>query len=159
MKSKILIILIFWIFTFTLNAQDNLFGKIHNKTWFDETGFAGESIVFLKTDSGRIQAIRQINGSGLPVLFIVIHDVKIQNDTIILLNKPDNIIYIHNNQGLFSKSGRLRILSEEPFIYVCTEKRNIPDTKINVNTLTKISFGDNEVYVNDKVYKINPRIK
>jgi hypothetical protein len=156
MKLKISITIIFWFFTFTMNAQDSIFNMIQNKTWFDETGFAGESIVFFKSDSGHIQAFRQINGSGIPVVLTILHDVQIQNDTIILLSSPDNIIYIYNNQGLFSNAGKLSLLFNEPIIYVCSGKRNIPDTRINVNTLTNISFLSNEVYINDKVYKINP---
>ena len=156
MKFKTLIAIIFYFLSFTINAQDSIFNMIKNKTWFDETGFAGESIVFFESDSGQVQAFRQINGSGLPVVLTILHDVQIQDDTIILLNKPDNIIYSRNNQGFFSKSGKLRILYQEPIIYVCSGKRKIPDTRINVNTVTKISFSSNEVYVKDKVYIINP---
>ena len=50
---------------------------------------------------------------------------------------------------------QLQILFKEPIIYVCTESRNILDTQVNVNTLTKISFEKNEVYINDKTFKIN----
>lgn len=61
MKLKITITIIFWFFTFTMNAQDCIFDMIQNKTWFDENGFADESIVFFKSDSGQIQTFRQIN--------------------------------------------------------------------------------------------------
>lgn len=166
MKLKISIIIILSIHTLILNAQDNIFEKLENKTWFDETGFAGESIVFIKSDSGQIVAIRQINGSGIPVLFTEIHNVEIRNDTIYLLDRPNNkaiekpkpIFYKYNyQQGVLSNSmgKQLQILFKEPIIYVCTESRNILDTQVNVNTLTKISFEKNEVYINDKTFKIN----
>jgi hypothetical protein len=164
MKFNLLIITFLSILTLRLNAQDKIFEKIENKTWFDETGFAGESIVFIKSDSGQIKAIRQINGSGVPVLFTEIHDVEIRNDTIYLLNRPNdqiseeskNILYTYNDlQGLLSNGKQLRILFEEPIIYVFTEKRKLIDTRVNVNASTKISFEKNEVCINDKAYKIN----
>ena len=111
MKLKVLIISLSSILTLSLYAQDKIFEKIENKTWFDETGFAGESIVFMKSDSGQIKAIRQINGSGVPVVFTEIYDVEIRTDTIYLLNrpnektnkKPKNIFYTYNDlQGLLN---------------------------------------------------------
>jgi hypothetical protein len=164
MKLNIIIITFFSILTLRLNAQDKIFQKIENKTWFDETGFAGETIVFVKLVSGQVKAIRQINGSGVPVLFTEIHDVVIRNDTIFLLNrqyeqineKPKTIFYTYNDHhGLFSNGKPLRILFKVPIIYVYSEKSKIIDTQVNVNDLTKLSFEKNEVYINDKVYKIN----
>lgn len=166
MRLILLIIGFLSILNFDLCAQDKIFEKLENKTWFDETGFAGESIVFLKSDSGQKQAILQINGSGVPVLFTEIHNVEIVQDTIYLLNrpndqakeKPKNTFYTYNEQqGLLSSSNGkpLKILFEEPIIFVWTESRKIIDTRLNVNTLTKISFEKNEVYINDKAYKIN----
>jgi hypothetical protein len=148
---------------FTVFGSD-IFEKISNKTWFDETGFAGVSIVFMKTESGQIKAIRQINGSGVPVLFTEIYNVEIRQDTIYLLNSVNgqtkenskNSSYIYNDQqGLSSNGKQLRILFDEPIIYVWTETRKIIDTKVNVNKLTKVSFEENEVFINDEVFKIN----
>ena len=142
----------------------DIFEKISNKTWFDETGFAGISIVFMKTESGQIKAIRQTNGSGVPVLFTEIYNVEIRQDTIYLLNSINgqtkentkNNFYIYTDQqGLLSNGKQLRILFDEPIIYVWTEKRKIIDTKVNVNKLTKVSFEKNEVFINDEVFKIN----
>jgi len=166
MKRIILIIAFLSILTLNSNAQDRIFEKLENRTWFDETGFAGESIVFIKSDSGQIEAIRQINGSGVPVLLTEIHNVEIHHDTIYLVNrlneqtkeKSKTIFYTYNyQQELLSNSNgkKLRILFEEPIIYVLTENRNIIDTRVNVNTLTKICFEKNVVYINDKAYKIN----
>ena len=141
----------------------DIFEKISNKTWFEENGFAGVSIVFMKIERGQIKAIRQINGSGVPVIATEIYDVEIRQDTIYLLNssngqtneKPKNDFYTYNDrQGLLSKGKQLTILFEEPIIYVWTEKRIIMDTRVNVNKLTKISFEKNEVYINDEIYKI-----
>ncbi len=142
----------------------DIFEKISNKTWFDETGFAGVSIVLMKTESGQIKAIRQTNGSGVPVLFTEIYNVEIRQDTIYLLNSINgqtkvnlkNIFYIYTDQqGLSSNGKQLKILFDEPIIYVRTEKRKIIDTKVNVNKLTKVSFEKNEVFINDEVFKIN----
>jgi hypothetical protein len=166
MRLILLIIGFLSILNFDLSAQDKIFEKLKNKTWFDKTGFAGESIVFIKSDSGQIEAIRQINGSGVPVLLTEIHIVEIHYDTIYLVNrlneqtkeKSKTIFYTYNyQQELLSNSNgkKLRILFEEPIIYVLTENRNIIDTRVNVNTLTKISFEQNEVYINDKAFKIN----
>lgn len=164
MKIRVLIISFLSIMTLIINAQNKIIEKIENKTWFDKTGFAGESIVFMESDSGQIKAIRQINGSGVPVVFTEIYDVEIRMDTIFLLDTPNektsekqnNIFYTYNDQqGLLSNGKQLRILFEEPIIYVCTEKRKITDTRVNVNALTKISFEKNEVYIKNEVYKIN----
>lgn len=164
MKLNVFIISFLSILTLSLNAQNKIFEKIENKTWFDDTGFAGESIVFMKSDSVQIKAIRQVNGSGVPVVFTEIYNVEIRKDTIYLFNSPNeqtkkklkNIIYTYNDlQGLLSNGKPLRVLFEEPIIYVSTENRRIIDTRVNVNTLTKFSFEKNEVYINDELYKIN----
>jgi hypothetical protein len=131
MRLILLLIGFLAILNFDLSAQDKIFEKLENKTWFDHTGFAGVSIVFLKSDSGQKQAILQINGSGVPVLFTKIHNVEIVQDTIYLLNrqndqaneKQKNIFYTYNDQqGILSNSNGkpLSILFEEPIIYVLT---------------------------------------
>ncbi|NTW26579.1 MAG: hypothetical protein HGA37_17915 [Lentimicrobium sp.] len=122
------------------------------------------TIVFIKSESGQIQAIRQINGSGVPVIATEVYNVEIRRDTVCLLcnineqakEMTDNIFYTYNDQqGLSGNGKQLRILFEEPYVYVCTEERKIMDTRLNVNALTKTAFEKNEVYINDKVYKIN----
>ncbi len=147
---------------FTVFGSD-IFEKVSNKTWFDETGFAGISVVFMKSESGQIKAIRQINGSGVPVIATEIYDVEIRQDTIYLINSHNgqakenskDIFYTYNDrQGLLSNGKQLRILSEEPIIYVWTNKRKIIDRRVNVNKLTKISFEKNEVYIKNEVFKI-----
>lgn len=162
MKKTSLIFILMSFQMLTVFGND-IFVKISNKTWFEENGFAGVSIVFLKTESGQIKAIRQINGSGVPVVATEIYDVEIRQDTIYLSNsqsrqtkeKPKSNFYTYNErQGLIKNGKKLRILFEEPIIYVWTEKRKISDTRVNVNKLTKISFEKNEVYINDEVFKI-----
>jgi len=164
MKLNQFIIALLSFLSLSLNAQDKIFEKIENRTWFDETGFAGVTVVFIKSGSGQIQAIRQINGSGVPVIATEVYNVEIRRDTVYLLSNineqakemTDTVFYTYNEQqGLSANGKQLRILFEVPYIYVCTEERKIMDTRLNVNALTKTAFYKNEVYINDKVYKIN----
>ncbi len=153
---KFLIIVFFSIVTLNLKAQEEVFEKIENKTWFENSGFAGTSIVFYRTTDGLFKAIRQINGSGVPVVGSEIYDVEIQNDTIYLLNglnlktaeKVGNYYYsFNNNTGLIYKNEiQLKILSVKPILFTWTEKRKDFTTQINVSLLRKISISKNEIY-------------
>jgi len=86
MNLKNLIIAFFSILTLTLNAQDKIFEKIENHTWFESDGFTGVNITFYKTANGLLKVIRQKNGSGIPVVGSEIYDVEIKHDTIYLMN-------------------------------------------------------------------------
>jgi hypothetical protein len=87
MKSTILFFALFSILTSNSLAQDSVFEKITNKSWFENDGFAGTTIVFYKTGNDLLKAIRQINGSGVPVISSGIYDVEIVNDTVFLINR------------------------------------------------------------------------
>ena len=153
---KFLIIVFFSIVTLNLKAQEEVFEKNENKTWFENSGFAGTSIVFYRTTDGLYKAIRQINGSGVPVTGSGIYDVEIRKDTIYLLNglnlktsdKIGNYYYNFDNKtGLIYKNEvQLKILSLKPILFTWTEKRKDFKTQIDVNLLRKISIGKNEIY-------------
>ena len=98
----------------------DIFEKISNKTWFDESSsFAGVTIVFTKSETGQKKAIRQINGSGIPVLFTEIYDIEIRQDTIYLINrfkeqtnnKPNDFLIYNDRQGLLSKGKQLIVIA------------------------------------------------
>jgi len=156
MKMKFLIIVFFSIVTLNLKAQEEVFEKNENKTWFENSGFAGTSIVFYRTTDGLFKAIRQINGSGVPVIGSEIYDVEIRKDTIYLLNglnlktseKIGNYYYNFENKTgfIYKNEVQLKILSLEPILFTWTEKRIDFKTQIDVNLLRKISIGKNEIY-------------
>ena len=153
---KFLIIVFFSIVTLNLKAQEEVFEKNENKTWFENSGFAGTSIVFYRTTDGLFKAIRQINGSGVPVIGSEIYDVEIRKDTIYLLNglnlktseKIGNYYYNFENKTgfIYKNEVQLKILSLEPILFTWTEKRIDFKTQIDVNLLRKISIGKNEIY-------------
>lgn len=153
---KFLIIVFFSIVTLNLKAQEEVFEKNENKTWFENSGFAGTSIVFYRTTDGLFKAIRQINGSGVPVIGSEIYDVEIRKDTICLLNglnlktseKIGNYYYNFENKTgfIYKNEVQLKILSLEPILFTWTEKRKDFKTQIDVNLLRKISIGKNEIY-------------
>jgi len=103
MKLKTTIIAFSFLLATTSVAQDKIFGEIENKTWFENNEFAGITLVFYKTTNGLLKAIRQINGSGVPVISSGIYDFEIENDTIYLLNglnlntseKLDGLKYVY----------------------------------------------------------------
>jgi hypothetical protein len=156
MKMKFLIIVLFSIVTLNLKAQEEIFEKIDNKTWFENVGFAGTSIVFYKTTDGLFKAIRQINGSGVPVIGSEIYDVAIRKDTIYLLNglnlktaeKIGNYYYNFDSKTgfIFKNEIQLKILSGVPILFTWTEKRKDVKTQIDVESLMKISINENEIY-------------
>jgi len=138
-----------------------IFEKISNKTWFDESaGPAGESIVFTKSETGQKKVILQSHGFGVPVLFTEVYNIEIQHDTIYLTNSlktndaPKNFFIYNDQQGLLNKGKQLRVMFHEPIIYVWSEKRKIIDKKVNLNKVTSISFEKNEVIINDNTFKI-----
>jgi hypothetical protein len=164
MKIKFLIIAFFSIMTLNLKAQEEIFEKIVNKTWFENTSFTGTSIVFYKTTNGLFKAIRQINGSGIPVISSEIYDVEIRNDTIYLYNglnlqtavKIGNYYYNFDNKTgfMYKKEMQLKILSDQPVLFIWIEKRDYFTTQINMKLLSKISISKNEIYKEDDLIPI-----
>ena len=155
MKMKIIIIAFFSIMTLNIKAQEDIFEKIDNKTWFENNGFAGTSIVFYRTIDGLFKAIRQINGSGVPVIYSEIYDVEIRKDTIYLLNglnlktakKNENYYYKfdNNTRCIYKNEVRLKILSIKPILFTWDERKDVR-TQIDVKLLRKVSIGKNEIY-------------
>lgn len=164
MKIKSLIIALFCFATFNLKAQEEIFTKIENKTWFENSGFSGTSIIFYKTSNGLLKAIRQINGSGIPVISSEIYDVEIRRDSILLLNglnlkssqKVGNYYYLFNSKTgyLFKNDTQLKILSTKSVLYTWTDKRKNFLTKIDIELLKKTSININEIYKEDELILI-----
>ncbi len=164
MRIKNLIIVFFSILTLNSFAQEGIFEKVYNKTWFEEDGFAGTTIVFFKTSNGLLKAIRQINGSGVPVVGSEIYDVKIRHDTIYLSNGLNlktaeqicnNYFYFDKKTGQIIRNGEhLRILDDEPILYTWTNKRKDFKSQIDVRLLTEIKIEKNEIYKEEDLNKI-----
>jgi hypothetical protein len=150
--------------TLNLKAQEEIFEKIDNKTWFENSGFAGTSIVFYRTTNGLFKAIRQINGSGVPVVGSEIYDVEIRNDTIYLLDglnlktaEKVGIYYYNfdNKTGFLYKNAiQLKILTVEPILFTWSEKRKDFTTQIDVRLLRKILISKNEIYKESDLIQI-----
>ena len=164
MKLKTSIILFLSILTLTTYAGDNIIERIENKTWFESTGFGGTTIVFYNTTNGLIKAIRQTNGSGVPVVSSGIYDVEIRKDTVFLFNglnlktseKLDDFNYNYDSKTrlLLNNGNQLKILHEEPILYAWTDKRKNVKTQIDVKLLTEILIEKNEIYKDEDLIKI-----
>lgn len=156
MRTKIFIIALLSVVTINSFAQDTIFEKINNKTWFEDNGFAGTTIVFYKTSTGLLKAIRQINGSGVPVVSSAIYDVENRNDTVFLFNglnletaeKEGTYYYNFDNKtGLLYKDAKqVRILFDKPILFSWTKNSKSVMTQIDVTLLSKIIIGKNEIY-------------
>lgn len=164
--TKIVLLLFFASIKLTTLLGQNIFEKISNKTWFESNGFGGVTVVYLKTENGQIKALRQINGSGIPVVFTETYNVEIKQDTIFLKSSrettvdKENIFYVYNESlGLLKKDTLLMKLFNEPIIYVSTEKGGTLNKQLNVRQLNKISVLRNELLANDSVYFLNREIE
>lgn len=152
MRTRILIIALISIITLNSFAQDSIFEKINNKTWFEDDGFVGTTIVFYKTSNGLLKAIRQKNGSGIPVISSGIYDVKIKNDTVFLLNglnlktsdKLSNYTYNFDNE--VGRIKQLRKISDKPILFTWTDIRKDIRTQIEMKLLSKIFIEKNAIY-------------
>jgi hypothetical protein len=141
-------------------AQDSIIDKIDNKTWFEDNGFAGTTIVFYQTSNGIKKAIKQINGSGVPVVASGIYDVKFQADTIILLNglnlntsdSIEDCKYSYDKTTGQIKS--LQVMKDEPILYTWTDKRKDVNTQIDVKRLSDIAINENGIYKEEDLVKI-----
>lgn len=163
MKIIILVFLL-GILQACTRSEAGIFEKISNKTWFEDKGFAGTSIVFFKTGNGLQKAIRQINGSGIPVLRSEIYDMDFQQDTIFLYNglnlttseKLVDIIYsFDKNTGQIRTNGKpLRIIHQEPILYVWTTERKYDQSRIDLELLSGISIGRNQIYDHSEIEKV-----
>ncbi len=155
MRTRIFIIALLSVVTINSYAQDTIFEKISNKTWFEDD-FAGITVVFYKTSTGLLKAIRQRNGSGVPVVSSAIYDVENRNDTVFLFNglnlktaeKEGSYYYNFDNKtGLLYKDAKqLSILLDKPILFTWTEKRKDFTTQIDVILLSKITISKNEIY-------------
>lgn len=164
MKLRALLISFFSVLTLTTFAQDKIFEKIENKTWFESNGFAGTTIVFYKTTNGLIKSIRQLNGSGVPVVSSGIFDVEIRQDTVHLFNglnlktseNLENINYIFDNKTvqLLNNGKPLKVIQKEPILYAWTDRRKNFNTQIEMKFLTEIKIGKNEIYKDEDLIKI-----
>ena len=162
MKLIISTILLLIFQTLTIFGDD-IFIRISNKTWFEDNGFAGTSLVFYKTDNGLIKSIRQINGSGVPVVSSGIYDVEIRQDTIYLFNglnlktseKLIDLSYTFDkNLGLLLiKEKSLRIIHDEPILYAWTNKRKNVKTRVDVKLLSEILIEKKEIYREEDLIK------
>jgi hypothetical protein len=164
--SKKIFLLLLISFKLTIVFGQNALEKVLSKTWFEYSGFTGQTIVFVKADNKQLKAIIQINGSGVPVIGVELFDVEIQKDTIFLLtpiktlqnSNTEKFIYIYNkNQGLKRDSKPLKIIFNEPIVHLFTEGNQVIGELINVNKITKYELDKNRVYVNEKIFIINPK--
>lgn len=152
MRINILIIAFISLLTLNSCTQEEIFEKIENKTWFEDNGFAGTNIVFYRTTNGLLKAIRQINGSGLPIVNSGIYDVETKHDIVYLLNGLDLKTskklgnYTYNFDNVTGQIKQLRILLDNPILYTWTDKMKGVKTQIDVKLLSKISIGKNEIY-------------
>lgn len=163
MKLRALLIVFFSVQTLTTFGQDKIFEKIENKTWFESNGFAGTTIVFFKTTNGLIKAIRQLNGSGVPVVNSGIYDVEFRQDTVHLFNglnlktagKLEDLNYIFDNKTvqLLNNGKPLKMIRKEPILYAWTDRRKNFNTQIEVKILTEIMIGKNEIYKDEDLIK------
>lgn len=165
MIRKILLFLLVSCNLATVFGQKN-FENVLTKTWHEETGFDGITVVFVKTDSGQLKVFRQNNGSGLPVVSTEVFDVEVKQDTIFLLTPKqketyfEKIIYTYNdNQGLLRDGKPLKIIQNEPIIYLFTEDNKLIGEPLNTNKITRYEFNKNKVLVNEKIFIINPKEK
>ncbi|MFA5324835.1 MAG: hypothetical protein WCR82_01775 [Bacteroidales bacterium] len=160
MKLTIGLSIILSILSLNSYAQNSIIDKIDNKTWFEDNGFAGTTIVFYQTSNGIIKAIKQINGSGVPVVASGIYDVEFQADLIILfnglnLNSSDRLEDCsYSYDKVTGQIIALRIIHDKPILYTWTNKRKDVKTQIDVKRLSDILIKVNEIYKEEDLVKI-----
>lgn len=160
MRINILILAFLSLMTYNSYAQEEILEKISDKTWFEDKGFAGTTIVFYKTSNGLIKAIKQINGSGVPVVASGIYDVNFLTDTIFLFNglnlstsdKLEDFRYSYDKAT--GQIISLRVIFNEPILFTWTDKRKDVKTQLDVQRLSDITIKNNEIYKEEDLVKI-----
>jgi len=164
MKAKLLIIAFFSIATINSTAQElEVFEKIENKTWFDNDGFAGTSFIFYRTTNGLFKAIRQIHGSGVPVIGSEIYDVEIRDDTLFLFNglnlkTAENTsnyqLYFDIKSGQLSNNDEpLKIFYDKPILFAWNDNVDV-FAQIDLRLLKQLHIGKKEIYKEEDLIKI-----
>jgi len=159
---RLIVLILSFLYFLTINSfsQEDIINEIDNKTWVEENGFAGTTIVFYKTTNGLFKAIKQINGSGVPVVASGIYDMKFLKDTIVLFNGLDLITSdkLEDCRYIYDKTKgqiiSLRIIFDEPILYTWTDKRKDVKTQIDVKLLSDIVIKNNEIYKEEDLIKI-----
>lgn len=117
---KIMILILLLVCARTVSQENNLWQILDNSTWYYDNNWAGESLVFYTTITGRKQAVWQVHGSGVCVALSTVFDVKIEDNKIILSvlpiidNSPEvdwgiTYIYNHDNNELLSIDNKIRL--------------------------------------------------
>jgi len=156
MKLQIFLFLIFSISVVSLVAQNTVLEKIEEITWFENSGFAGNTVIFYHTSDGLLKAIRQMHGFGVPVVSSEIFDVEIKLDTVYLvdgLNLVSNAdagqyVYVFDERSgkLMTDGEPLEIQRNEPVLYVWSASSSNITTKIDLQRLKKLEIGKQEIY-------------
>lgn len=157
---KYLLLIFFSLYLMNIERTESLFEKIENDIWFDDNAYAGQSILFFKTDKGETKAIRQIHGSGEPILRTEIQDVIIRNDSIFLLEgksilsntKIDKIIFTYDKENGLKRNGKkvlkktmIWAYKDEPYLY----------EKIYLKSISEIDVENYLIHMDDRVYRLN----
>lgn len=164
MRIKLIILFISSFLTLNLWAQYSRFEKFEDKTWFENNDFAGITVVFYQTANGLHKAIRQINGSGVPVVASAIYDLEISQDTVYLINglnlktgeKVEDYCYcIDSIAGqIFSNKELLKKICNEAILYAWIDKKINTNTLISLKKLKKLPLLRNEIYKKEDLVAI-----
>jgi len=163
--AKYKLIFLFIVFqSLSANAQKEAFVKFENKTWQEIDGFAGTTIVFYKTSNGLLKAIRQINGSGIPVIASDIYDIEVAHNKLSLINGRNlsknevfanpSLEYEVVNDLLVRNGDTLRSIFQGPILFSWTANGKGVLSKIDVSKLSEIPIGRNEIYKEEDVIEI-----
>jgi hypothetical protein len=163
MKLQNLFVSIFCITTLILSAQNTVLEKIEDKTWFENSGFTGNTVVFYQTSNGLVKAIRQINGSGVPVVSSAIYDVELKQDTVYLMNGLNlkdgrdevQYAYIFNEASgkLMTDGEPLKILFDDCVIFAWSANKKNLTTQIDLPLLKELEIGKHEIYKEEDLEK------
>lgn len=154
MSKFFLNILCFGLLISTSNKD--VFQLVSNKTWIENEGIAGTSIVFYETDTKLKKAIRQLQGSGVYIVNSEIYDVKVNGNKLVLFDglnlvtseKLEEINYYFDKEKeiLIRNDKPLSVYFEQSTLYDWINLPNFTGKEIDVNKLKKIAIEENKVY-------------
>lgn len=158
----IVFLLISNILTDKVDTNYTSIGFIFYKSWFFEDGFAGSTITIYKTTNEIIKGIRQINGSGVPVISTEFYDVIIKGTKIEMYNG----IEVESKNTLQNK---ILTIDKENQIVVMNEFKGRNDLnntviwswidndvlrKIDLDKLKEIEISEGEIYLKSQIRSI-----
>ncbi|MBN2682582.1 MAG: protease inhibitor I42 family protein [Bacteroidales bacterium] len=151
-----------------IKGGNDIFEKLTKNTWIEKEESMGSCFVFVMSENGKMKALRQIYGSGLPVIATYVYDVEIKNNNVILHysnnmnNGIDNVkaqdeILVFNKHLELIRNGKSMSNNDAKTILTLWNEQKNELVYIDYRKYESLAINDNEIVIESEKYFLNRR--